>query len=303
VTAGEPGGKTVICIVCGNGVPLQSAIQFRKDGFEIARCCSCGLLFRTELPTEEELLQIYDDSYFCSAADDTSGQGYYDYIGGSELHRQTARRRLERLERVEEPGRLLDVGAAAGFFLAEAVDRGWEARGIDIAAEMVQWGRERLGVALEHQTLATLEAEPGNFDAVTMWDYIEHALDPRGDLTRAWKLLRPQGVLMLSTGDAASLAARVSATHWHLLTPRHHNYFFTAASLRRLLRGLGFEVVYEGHPGSRYSVGYMAHKLRTMIDVAPVRQAVDVVSRTRLGRLQVPVNLGDIVTVIARRPA
>jgi SAM-dependent methyltransferase len=301
VTADEA-SKTTTCIVCGTEVALPSGIRFRKEGFEIARCHSCGLMFRAELPTEVELLQIYDGSYFCSAAGDTGGQGYYDYLSDSELHRQSARRRLERLERLVAPGLLLEVGAAAGFFVAEAVERGWDARGIDIAAEMVQWGREHLGVTLERQTLATLEAEPSSFDAVTMWDYIEHALDPRGDLALAWKLLRPGGVLMLSTGDAASLAARVSAAHWHLLTPRHHNYFFTASSLRRLLRGLRFEVVYEGHPGTRYSVGYLAHKLRTMVDVAPVRRASDRVSQTRLGTLRVPVNLGDIVTVIARKP-
>jgi 2-polyprenyl-3-methyl-5-hydroxy-6-metoxy-1,4-benzoquinol methylase len=293
--------ETVSCIVCGSEIPLRRAIRFRKDGFDIARCSSCGLMFRANLPTEEELAQIYDASYFSSAVGDTGGQGYDDYLGEDALHRETAHRRLERLERYVPPGRLLDVGAAAGFFLVEAGARGWDAQGIDIAAEMVDWGREHLGVALERRTLAALDAEPGSIDAVTMWDYIEHALDPRADLAHAYELLRPGGVVALSTGDAASLVAKVSATRWHLLTPRHHNYFFTAASLRRLLGSLGFEVLYEGHPGARYSVRYLTYKLRATIDVSPMRRAADAVSRSRLGGLKVPMNLGDIVTVIARR--
>jgi 2-polyprenyl-3-methyl-5-hydroxy-6-metoxy-1,4-benzoquinol methylase len=290
----------VRCIVCGGDVALPRAIRFRKNGFEIARCPSCGLLFRLSLPTEEELAQIYDVSYFCSAVRDATGQGYDDYLGDGALHRDTARRRLERLERFVSRGRLLDVGAAAGFFVAEAAARGWDACGIDIADEMVQWGREHLDVALEKQTLRALEAEPGFFDAVTMWDYIEHALDPAADLQRALELLRPGGVVAISTGDAASLAAKVSGARWHLLTPRHHNYFFTAVSLGRLLNRLGFEVVYEGHPGARYSARYLTHKLRTIVDVAPIRGAGRVLVRSNLGSLPVPINLGDIVTVVAR---
>jgi 2-polyprenyl-3-methyl-5-hydroxy-6-metoxy-1,4-benzoquinol methylase len=297
----ETSTETVSCIVCGSEIQLRRAIRFRKDGFDIARCSSCGLMFRGVLPTEEELAQIYDASYFSSAVGDTGGQGYDDYLGEDALHRETAHRRLERLERYVPPGRLLDVGAAAGFFLVEAGARGWDAQGIDIAAEMVDWGREHLGVALERRTLAALDAEPGSIDAVTMWDYIEHALDPRADLAHAYELLRPGGVVALSTGDAASLVAKVSATRWHLLTPRHHNYFFTAASLRRLLGSLGFEVLYEGHPGARYSVRYLTYKLRATIDVSPMRHAAHAVSRSRLGGLKVPMNLGDIVTVIARR--
>jgi 2-polyprenyl-3-methyl-5-hydroxy-6-metoxy-1,4-benzoquinol methylase len=257
-------------------------------------------MFRAELPTKADLAEIYDSSYFRSARADTGGQGYRDYVRDEDVHRDIAQRRLERLERFVPPGRVLDVGAAAGFFVSEAAKRGWDARGIDISAEMVQWGRRRLGVELDRQTLAELEAEPGSFDAVTMWDYIEHALDPRDDLLRARHLLRPAGVIALSTGDAASLTAKVSAGRWHLLTPRHHNYFFTANSLRLFVRRHGFEVVYEGHPGATYSVRYLVHKLSTILNVALVRRLADVIGASAVGPLKVPLNLGDIVTLIAR---
>jgi SAM-dependent methyltransferase len=297
MTLEEP-SRTVSCIACESDVALPGAIRFRKDGFEIARCPSCGLLFRTSLPSPEEIARIYDGSYFSTVRGDTGGQTYDDYLGDGELHREVAGRRLERLV---PPRRLLDVGAAAGFFVAEATARGWDAHGIDIAAEMVEWGREHLGAALERTSLAELDAEPASFDVVTMWDYIEHTVDPAGELARAHDLLRAGGVVALSTGDSASLAARLSGVRWHLLTPRYHNYYFTPASLRRLLDRLGFDVVYVGHPGVRYSARYLAYKLRTMTDIAPVRVTAEAVKRSRLGGLKVPVNLGDIVTVVARR--
>lgn len=294
--------ETLTCAACGSSVRLPDAIRFHKDGFDVARCPSCGLMFRTTLPTETELDAIYDGSYFCSGLGDTGGQGYENYVGEAPFHREVARRRLDLLAGFVSPGQLLDVGTAAGFFVAEAQQWRWDARGIDVSAEMVAWARENLGASVERETLAKFAGEPGSLSAVTMWDYIEHAVDPRGDLSRTRRLLKPGGVVALSTGDAGSIAARLSGKRWHLLTPRHHNFYFTVGALRRLLHDLGFEVVYCRHPGARYSLRYLAYKLRTMLDVAPVRAAARSVDASRLGTVSVPVNLGDIVTIVARRP-
>ena len=157
-------------------------------------------------------------------------------------------------------GRLLDVGAAAGFFVAEAIRSGWEAEGIDIAPQVVEWGRRELHVPLRVGGVTAVEA-PGAFTVVTMWDYIEHSLDPVGELATSNELLADDGLVALSTGDIESLAARLSRSRWHLLTPRHHNFFFGARTLVRLLERSGFEVVWLGHPGARYSLAHLAYKL------------------------------------------
>jgi len=293
--------ENVSCAACGQLVDSVRDLRFRKDGFDIVRCRTCGLLFRTQLPDERELEQIYDASYFFSTLGDTRGQGYRDYLAEEELHRDAARRRLDALASLTEPGSLLDIGAAAGFFVDEASRLGWDAQGIDIAPAMVSWGVDHLGVRLERCALDGAAFPAGSFDAVTMWDYIEHAVDPPGDLVRAAGLLRPGGVLALSTGDVASPVARVTGAHWHLLTPRHHNFFFTAPSLRRMLDRAGFDTLHVGHPGGRYSVRYLTYKLRTFSDAAPVRALAERVGASRLGAVDVPVNLGDIVTVHARK--
>ena len=289
------------CVACGTSFDAAGAVRFRKDGFDVVRCPTCGLLVRAVLPTAAELDEIYGSAYFFSGEGDTHGQGYADYLAEEEVHRDSARRRLRVLEEHVPPGVLLDVGAAAGFFVDEARRRGWNASGIDISDGMAAWGRDHLGVPVETASLAAVDANPATLDALTMWDYIEHSLDPLGELTRAAELVRPGGILALSTGDAASLAARVSGSRWHLLTPRHHNFFFTADTLRRLLGRTGFDVVQLGHPGARYSLAYLAHKARTLADVSPLRAVAGVLADRQLGRLAVPVNLFDIVSVYARR--
>jgi len=289
------------CNLCGSAVPGDQEPRWSKHGFEIFRCPSCGLLFRGALPTPKELLSIYAPGYFRRDAG-ADAEGYADYLSDEPEHRLTALRRVQRLGRASPPGRLLDVGCAAGFFLDEARKAGWQVQGIDISPEMSSWGREQLQLDIATGLFQQAEYPPCSFDAVTMWDYIEHSIDPALDFAKAAAVLRPGGVLMLSTGDAASLVARISGRRWHLLTPRHHNFFFTPGTLRGYLAKNGFEVMQIGHPGSHYSLRYIVYKLGVM---APGSRALSAlaewVAARPLGARAVRVNLGDIVTIQARR--
>jgi predicted Zn finger-like uncharacterized protein len=291
-----------ICNHCHTEMSVADARVYAKDGFDVVRCPSCGLVFRAHMPSSEELDHIYDDAYFASpsAAGGLGATGYLDYVGDEELHRVNARKRLARLEAHVSPGALLDVGCAAGFFLDEARRQGWRPRGIELSAHMASWATERLGLSVDRVSFADAQLDEGTYDAITMWDYIEHSVDAAADLQHSRRLLREGGILALSTGDVGSLAARLSGSRWHLLTPRHHNYFFQPRTLGTMLDRAGFTVVSSGHPASWYSVQYLTHKLRTMVDRPVVTHAADRLRAGRLGRVQVPVNLWDIMVVFAR---
>jgi 2-polyprenyl-3-methyl-5-hydroxy-6-metoxy-1,4-benzoquinol methylase len=293
--------STARCNVCETPVdPARDAV-WTKDGFDIVRCSGCGLLFRADLPSPEELPGLYDTAYFQAEEQSQGGQGYADYVGESELHRLNARRRLALLEAFTSPGSLLDVGCAAGFFLDEARQRKWQVAGVELSAEMAGWASGTLG--LDSVLQGTFTGRPwdeGTFDCVTMWDYIEHTIDPVSELQLARRVLRPGGVLALSTGDAGSLVARLTGRRWHLLTPRHHNYFFTRSALLRGLERAGFSVLAVRHFGARYSARYLAHKLRTLADVRALRRLERKLGVSSVGSVALPVNLGDIVTVVAR---
>jgi hypothetical protein len=278
--------------------PVEDVV-LQKDGFDLVRCRVCGLLRRASLPSRADLEAIYSPGYFADEARETT-DGYADYVGDALWHRQAARRRLALLSRFRSGGRLLDVGAAAGFFVDEAIGAGWNAQGIDVALEMVRWGQAQLGVPLEVGDLSSVDASRA-FSVVTMWDYIEHSLDPLSDLIKCNELLASEGIVALSTGDVDSLAARLCRSRWHLLTPRHHNFFFSVSTLSRLLHRSGFELVWAGHPGSRYSLSHLVYKLDRGLRLRVTRALSARVRPSRFGRIGIPVNLFDIVTVVARK--
>ena len=290
------------CVACAEALNPADHVVFEKDGYPIARCPTCGLMFRSTLPTPAELSSIYSDAYFASPGIEPS-DGYADYIADERFHRDLARRRLDRLDSVAggRRGRLLDVGAAAGFFVSEATTRGWDAEGIDVAPAIVARGRERVGERLRVATLSSI-SDVDSFRAITMWDFIEHSLDPAADFAHSFDLLQRGGFLAISTGDIESATARLSRSRWHLLTPRHHNYFFSARTLTMLLARLGFNTVFVGHPGARYSIEHLAYKLDRMLRLSAAHWASSRIAKSKLGRAGIPLNLFDIVTVVAQKP-
>lgn len=289
------------CNLCNALVPAQQSPHWRKDGYEIFSCQSCGLLFRGDLPTGDQLRSIYARTYFVREREGGS-EGYDDYLADAREHRLTARWRLAKLGSLSSPGRLLEVGSAAGFFLHEAREVGWEVKGIDVSVEMAAWGRDQLDLDIASGLFQDREYTAESFDVVAMWDYIEHSIDPLADIGKAAEVLRPGGLLALSTGDAASVVARLSGRRWHLLTPRHHNFFFTTKTLCSLLDIKGFEVLSIERPGSHYSVRYVVHKMGMIAPRSRVmRRLADWVAARPFGERSIRLNLGDIITVIARR--
>jgi 2-polyprenyl-3-methyl-5-hydroxy-6-metoxy-1,4-benzoquinol methylase len=288
------------CNLCGAAFAAAPAELFAKDGHPIVRCPRCGLVLRATLPARAELDEIYGRTYF-GGGGSSLREGYLDYVGDADVHRTNARARLRRLAALVEAGPLLDVGCAAGFFVDEASQAGWLARGVDVSRPMVDWGRATLAADLRLGTLADVPHDREE-SCITMWDYLEHALDPRADVEQALSRLRPGGILALSTGDAGAALARLSLRRWHLMTPRHHNFFFTRRTIRTLLETVGFEVVELGHPAARYPLRYLAHKARLALDAPLVEAVATRLARSRAGARAVPLNLWDVMTVVARRP-
>jgi 2-polyprenyl-3-methyl-5-hydroxy-6-metoxy-1,4-benzoquinol methylase len=294
---------TTSCNICQAPLAPDRPV-YRKDGFDIVRCGQCGVLQRATLPTKAELAEIYSAAYFTDDPAQPGRNGYAGYVDDGPFHRRTAQARLSRLEGhvAVRRARLLDVGCAAGFFVVEAAAGGWAAEGIDVSDEMVEWGRANLGADITQGGFHDFGPLEPAFDVITMWDYIEHSLDPVDDLERARLLLRPGGLLALSTGDADSLVARLSGSRWHLLTPRHHNFFFGRKALGRLLERTGFEVETARHEGARYSAAHVTLKLDTLLPNGAARRASLRLRRSRFGSVGIPLNLFDIVTIVARKP-
>jgi SAM-dependent methyltransferase len=251
----------------------------------IVDCRRCGLRFRN--PRE-------DDATILAAYADVEDPVYLANEGSRVL---TFERSLDRLEaQVSSRGALVDVGCYTGVFLDVAARRGWRVTGV----EPSRWASEvarRRGHAVRTGTLAAAGLPASCADVVTLWDVLEHCVDPLRDLIAARELARPGGYLALSTVNVDAWIARVLGRRWPWYM-RMHLCYFTPATLRTILRRAGWRPLALERYVHVVSWDYLFLKVgRRAPRVSRLARGLATV--LRVGDRTVSFRLGDMITAYA----
>ena len=286
------------CNLCGGNNCLPYCPE---NGRGLVQCQNCGLIYVSPRPDPVELYALYGESYFRN--DESGVVGYTNYLRDEANIRKSFTRRLKRLERFVQPGRLLDVGCATGFFLSEAHSRGWQVQGLDISSFAVQYTRDRFGFAVQSGSLLEMEYPRNSYDLVTLWDVIEHVPDPKEYVMRIAELLKPGGLFVLATPDINSIPAHLTGKRWvGYKLSEEHVYYFAPQTLKRLINDAGMEVIDQYHVGKYVTVSLFLNRL-SMYSPLLARLGGWVERRFHLSERSVYVNPFDIIAVTARKPA
>ena len=280
--------RTKYCPVCGTETELSGC--FRKWGYSIVQCSRCGL-GSTLLKKDFNPLHIYSEDYFRGQVKD----GYADYVGSEPILRRQFRTVVDHLKSTEHAsGKLLEIGCAYGFFLMEAREH-FQVYGIETNARAVEFCRAR-GLDVKCGTVSEqFLSEKGPFDVVVMLDVIEHVTDPHELLTFIHRHLAPGGLILITTGDWNSVVSHLMRSHWRLMTPPQHAFFFSNKTLPALLSRLGFKTVEVSHPWKLVPSSLVLFQLARMMGLKPKNIQF-------LSQVPLPVNLFDAMRVVAVRP-
>lgn len=242
----------VRCPLCG--VPSQP--RFEKHGYAVLVCRGCDHHFADVPLGADHLARTYGDSYFCGG-----GAGYPDYLAEHRLLRRQGERYARTVGRFTPPGRVLDIGSAAGFILRGFVDQGWEGVGVEPNAAMVRHARDELGLDVRQTSLEDAVFEP-SFHLATMIQVIAHLVDPVRELRRVRDWLLPGGWLLIETWDRESLIARLLGQGWHEYAPPSVLHYFGRRQLVRVLSRIGFARVAGGRPSKWIAAAHAKSLLR-----------------------------------------
>ncbi len=271
--AAPNGAETFRCTSGGHG-----------DFTNIVQCRDCGLIYQNPrekaAAIEDQYSQVEDPVY----ERETSGRI------------RTFSKLLDRLEGYRAPGRLADVGCYTGVFLSVARQRGWQVTGIEPSRWAAGKARAR-GIEVVNAPFRNSGLAPAAFDVVTLWDVIEHLDNPLADLRAVRGLLRPGGILGMSTMDADSLFARLAGGRWPWYM-RMHFFYFTRDSITRLLHAAGFQVLAIERHQRVVSLRYFIEKGARLV---PGLGFLGRWLGAPFGRFHVTVDLGDIMNIFAAR--
>lgn len=220
--------EAIDCTLCGVASDHVAVVE---NGYTGRRCPDCGLIYISPRPTRAAIAQMYAADQVRLSADDLIAEAF--------VKRLYARHHLRIIRRYLRGGRLLEVGAGAGFFLDEARRAGFAVVGIEPNRAQAAFIRDQLGIVCDEAPLSPASFGGQQFDLIYLCNVLGHLYDPLAEFTALHERLKDGGLLVFETGNLADVASRYFALYETLDYP-DHLFLFGEQSLRRLLEQSGF---------------------------------------------------------------
>jgi SAM-dependent methyltransferase len=231
---GPGDGSTSSCPLCGSAT---SRPAFEAAGHAFADCLECRTLFVKDAPPSGSLIELYRE--------ETTGRGSMLCWEVETRHDLASFGTvLDLASRGTGPGPILDVGCGSGPFLAFARARGWtDLTGLEPSARAAAAARAASGATIVEAALDDAELPESRYAVVSLWDVIEHLREPRQALDRVARLLRPGGMVAISTPNRYGVAASIFGRRSVVVCPPEHLLLASRRGLRRSLEAAGLGVV------------------------------------------------------------
>lgn len=221
----------------GCNAALEATAYILPEG-ALLRCSACGQL----------ISQCTTADYWKSMQEFDDPQGTRPAAASVQRHFRRSRKFLVQiaklLQQPPEQIRLLDVGCSSGAFLGTAVTLGFRAEGVEPAPKAAA-AAQAAGLNVRHGLLQEAGYADGQFDAVTLFEVIEHLQQPLELLRECQRILRPGGILLIDTGNSASWSMAAMGARWEYLSVAKHGghiSFFCPASIAAIGQRSGFSV-------------------------------------------------------------
>lgn len=248
----------------GCAAPLQDTTILVAEG-ALRRCTACG-----------QLLSRASEARYAETMAQFNAAGFNAPQGRELARRQAvARQRLGRiatlLGKTPRDIQVVDVGCSRGQFVAAAIAAGYRAEGVEPAPRIAEAARAA-GVPVRTGLLEDQGYAGNSLDALTLFEVIEHLREPLPLLAECRRILKPGGILLVSTANAESWTAAAMGAHWDYFDMERdggHISFYNPRSIAKIAANAAFEVARidtarvkfhdkENTPRWRYVLGKLA---------------------------------------------
>jgi 2-polyprenyl-3-methyl-5-hydroxy-6-metoxy-1,4-benzoquinol methylase len=229
------------CPTCGAS---DAAPELDKDHMAIVRCRSCGLVYVSPTFDEAHYQEVYASAEYQDIVRDLGIESHAYRVERFGTERVAL---MARHLPVAAP-RYLDVGCSTGFVVEAARAQGWVATGLDLNPSAVEFGASR-GLDLRTVALEGSGFEPASLDAISLFDVLEHLLDPVQTLRHCVRLLAPGGIVFLYVPNYDSASRLLMGKDAHFIWPTHHLNYYTPVTIRDLMTREGLQTEYVATEG------------------------------------------------------
>ncbi len=155
---------------------------------------------------------------------------------------------------------MLDIGCGGGLFLSLLKEKGADVIGIELSDSRAQYAKSKHNLDIDKHPIESDHWQKGYadfFDAVTLWDVIEHVNYPQQTLQSAVNVLKPGGLLLIDTPCRDSFYHRFGDFTYKLSGGKYptfldamysshlfgHKQIFSTAEMKHLFTSVGLDVI------------------------------------------------------------
>ncbi len=300
-----------ICCVCGED-RYKPLYKPSKSPGNVVQCQNCGFVYVTPIENAKSLIQkgpVLGDrpAHLLESSDVSEIEGSWEqpiienYMREAFAKRVNAQEALMHINKlVPNYGKILDYGCFCGVFLGVAKEQGWDAYGLEPLVMPSIYARGTFGLKITTNTLEADTFKPDTFDVITAYQVFEHIIDPVDELEKLRGFLKPNGYIMIEVPNIDTLGVKLlQAQHRHFV--EDHVSFFSAETLSRLLKHMGFEVREVYYPVRALSLRHLADWTGKLMGKSVGNYMEQAVKSLKLTERTLNVGIGDIVSVIAQK--
>lgn len=227
------------CNGCGSVVNQEFLFDKPNDGrgngsISLYRCRMCNTVYLAGFH------EIYDDNLYT----------YYEKYKSKKkediynpITRKSYMKVLQLFEKHGGGKSILDVGCGNGSFVDAALEQGYNAEGIELSKHAVEIA-QGFGLPVSCLDFFSNKIQDSSKDIVTMFEVNEHLIEPAKFLRRAETVIKPGGLIYLTTPNFNSLDRRILGNRWGAIH-REHLFYFTLKNLLKMINdSTGLEVIH-----------------------------------------------------------
>jgi len=224
------------------------------------------------------------------------------YLEEADARVRTYRHSLRDVEKIAAPpGNLLDVGCYTGVFMQVAAESGWDVTGVELSAWAAAIAAETGCGKVYNLPLDLAPLPEEAYDVITLWDVMEHLATPHDLLSRVHRLLKPGGILALSTHMQDSLAVRLMGTRYPFFMEMHVVHF-SRNTIQKILEANGFTLIRIAPHRRILRTGYFLEKLGHKITLPPLSFLIRWLSgQSWLRKKFIHVGMLGLANIVARK--
>ena len=217
-----------------------------KEDFVFSQCQDCRILFQSKRPSVNEIKEYYREDYQPYKNDYNLLVRWF--IKSRTLLEIKKYNKLLKIRDNFNQVRVLEIGCAKGEYLKSLRDwRGYQVIGLEIDKKSVEYAKKEYSLDVRGGELLSQNFPTNNFDIVIMNHVLEHLYNPLEMLKEIYRILRPEGLLVIKTPDFEVMERKFFKNYWFPYEAPRHIILFSESILKKTLSLLGFRLIKSTH--------------------------------------------------------